>query len=490
MRHVTRHSLIWKLFFSVLLCTVLLFVVNWLLNNFALVSYYGRQKEKILVESFEEINSMYGRGDELQENRLYQLSNSQNVNVIIWDGRTVLYEDRPGGWRDRVLWFPSDRIAENGGYLLETKSDEKMGSSFITLWGILDNGYCVRMQTPVAAIEESVDITNRFLILSGSVTLLVGLVVVLAIARSFTRPVEALSRIAGGMAQLDFSERYDVKGSDELSDLGRSVNRMSEVLERTISELRAANEQLREENEQKTRQNEARRAFIANVSHELKTPIALIQTYAEGLREDIAAGAGNRDSYCEVIEDEAAKMSGLIGKMTALMQLEDGSGQLEPERFDIAELLRNLMSRNVPLFEKRGITPVLPPEVPCFVEADAYLIENVLVNYLSNALHHVPDGGRVEGWIAPSEEGRLRISVFNTGRHIPQTELPRIWESFYKVDKARTRAYGGSGIGLSLVAAVMKAHHMPYGVVNRVLPTADGGTDCGVEFYIELESRP
>lgn len=489
MKPITRHSLIWKLFFSVLLCTVLLFVFNWLLNNFALVSYYRHQKEKVLVESFGEINGMYGSGDDLEENWLYQMSNNQNVNVIIWDGRTILYEDRPGGRHDPILRFPAERVTENGAYLLETKNDEQLGDNFITLWGLLDNGYCVMMRTPVAAIEESVDITNRFLLISGSVTVLVGLVVVLAIARSFTRPVEALSHIAGNVAQLNFSERYDVKGSDEFSDLGRSINRMSEALEHTVSDLRAANERLQEENERKTRQNEARRAFIANVSHELKTPIALIQTYAEGLREDIAEGADNREYYCEVIEDESAKMSELIKKMTALMQLEDGSEQLEPERFDVSELLHNLMLKNLPLLERRGITPVLPLERPCFVEADAYLIENVLTNFLSNALHHVPEGGRVEGWIRPAEEGRVRISVFNTGSHIPPAELPRIWESFYKVDKARTRAYGGSGIGLSLVAAIMKAHRMPYGVINRVLPAANGETVCGVEFYIELPLR-
>lgn len=132
------------------------------------------------------------------------------------------------------------------------------------------------------------------------------------------------------MARLDFSERYDGRGRDELADLGNSLNVMSDTLESAIRDLREANSRLSRDVEEKTRQNEARRAFISNVSHELKTPIALIQTYAEGLREDIAAGAGNRAYYCEVIEDESQKMSQMIKKMTLLMQLEDGSSQLEP----------------------------------------------------------------------------------------------------------------------------------------------------------------
>ena len=114
------------------------------------------------------------------------------------------------------------------------------------------------------------------------------------------------------------------------------------------------------------------------------------------------------------------------------------------------------------------------------VYADPFLIENVLTNYLSNALNHVSPGGVVRAAVARPSAQRVRITVFNTGEPIPTEELPRIWESFYKVDKARTRAYGGSGIGLSVVAAIMKAHGMPYGVEN---------TPDGVAFYIELESR-
>lgn len=116
------------------------------------------------------------------------------------------------------------------------------------------------------------------------------------------------------------------------------------------------------------------------------------------------------------------------------------------------------------------------------VRADAFLIENVLTNYLSNALHHVRDGGGISGTIRRAGDDRVRISIYNDGDLIPPDDLARIWESFYKVDKARTRAYGGTGIGLSVVAAIMRAHGMPYGVFNR-----RDGEKTGVEFYIELE---
>lgn len=483
-----RRSMIWKLFFSVVLCVALLLVLNLLLNSFVLPSYYRHEKERSLRDAFEQIDVLCAAGNTAGlEECLLGISETKSISVTIWSGRTVIYQDRPDNLRDL---FPvgGAAVPDFGQFTVDTGGNMSGGRD-IRLLGRLNNGYIVSMRVPLSAIEESVAISNRFLLISGVVTLLIGVVAVLFIARGFTRPVRRLSELAANVARLDFSERYTLKGSDELDALGGSINEMSDALARAVSELRAANEQLTEDNRRQQQQNEARRAFIANVSHELKTPIALVQTYAEALREDVASDAAQREAYCHVIEDEAQKMSGLIRKMTALMQLEDGSEQLTPERFDLCELARNLLVKNQPEFARRRIAVTVPPEQPVMVTADDYLIENVLTNYLSNALHHVPDGGEIRLFFSPAPDGRVRVSVLNTGSSIPPEELPRIWENFYKVDKARTRAYGGSGIGLSLVAAIMKAHGMPYGVINRVL-TADGTAQSAVEFYVELPRCP
>lgn len=482
---VLRHSIVWKLYGSVLLCIVLLLMFNWLLNNFVLVSYYRQAKEDSLRRAFDTVNALYGTHDDGMTDKLYELGANSGISTTVWNRGGIVYDYRAGGGKEGGGGPMPPLVNVNtakGEYEIHTSKDTRINARFITLAGTLSNGDSVMMRTPVAAIEESVGITNRFLLISGAVTVLISTVLVLLIARSFTRPIRSLSQIAGSVARLDFSHRYTGRGKDEIADLGTSINAMSEALEHTISDLKTANNQLQNDNQQKEQQAESRRAFIANVSHELKTPISLIQTYAEGLKEDIVTGETNRDYYCEVIEDEAQKMSELLKKMTMLMQLEAGGEQVEIERFDISELLRNLMLKNNIRFAQRAIVPVSPPPEPVYVWADAFLIENVLANYLSNALNHVPDGGRVEAHILPADGGRRRIVVFNTGSHIPEEDLPRVWESFYKVDKARTRTYGGTGIGLSVVAAIMKAHRMPYGVYNV---TNNG--DSGVAFFIELE---
>ena len=296
-----RSSILWKLCGSVLLCICLMMLFNWLLNNFVLVSYYQKAKEKSLIHAFTAVNTL-SREESSIGDTLYELSISQNISTVIWSPPNHLkYDYSPVKTNETRLLLspPYGTLAQSpllpGEYLLEVTDDTRLNSHFLTLSGKLDNEDLILMRTSVASIEDSVGITNRFLLISGSISLLLGGLLTFWMARTFTRPIRALSRVAGSVARLDFSDRYDGHGRDELADLGNSINSMSESLERVISELRAANLRLERDIRQKEKQNEAHRAFIANVSHELKTPIALIQNYAEGLREDIAAGAENRD---------------------------------------------------------------------------------------------------------------------------------------------------------------------------------------------------
>ncbi len=478
------HSVVWKLFGWTAGCIAVVLVVVLLLNSFALKGYYIRQKQKQVQQAFQTINTACDDPEALY-GKLLDMQDNGAVTTMLWSDRRLLYSTLSSD-RFRILGNIS---YPPGTYELAITDEDSImgggtpGEQAILLIGTLDNGWHIYLRTSVAAIEDSVALTNRFLLLTGLGVLPVGLLLVLLVAQRYARPIRELSGVADRVARLDFGGRYTGGAHDELDALGESINTMSAALEQAVTQLRDANTQLEADIRQKEQQDAARRAFIANVSHELKTPIALIGTYAEGLRENIAANGEEREYYCSVIEDEAHRISQLLRRMTMLMQLEGGGSQLEIERFDIAELARNLLERFRPEFEAKSVTVSAPPSEPVPVAGDSYLLENVLVNFLSNAIHHVPDGGRVAVRLTPlwadGAVQRIRVTVFNSGSHIPPEELSRVWESFYKVDKARTRAYGGSGIGLSVVAAIMKAHGMPYGVEN--LPD-------GIAFYIELES--
>ena len=253
---------------------------------------------------------------------------------------------------------------------------------------------------------------------------------------------------------------------------------MSEELERTISELKTANNELQKDIEKKIQIDEMRKEFLSNVSHELKTPIALIQGYAEGLQECINDDPESREFYCDVIIDEAGKMNNMVKKLLSLNQLEFGNDQVTMERFNITELIRGVVQSSQLLASQKEADLRFVQKNPVYVWGDEFKIEEVITNYVSNALNHVDYDKKIEVKII--QKGKLiRVSVFNTGEPIPQEDLDKIWIKFYKVDKARTREYGGSGIGLSIVKAIMDSMNQKCGVINY---------DNGVEFWFELQS--
>ena len=213
------------------------------------------------------------------------------------------------------------------------------------------------------------------------------------------------------------------------------------------------------------------------MSHELKTPIALIQGYAEGLSEGMCEEKESRDYYCEVIMDEAGKMNKMVRQLLTLSALEFGSDTPAFGRFDIHELIGDLLNASRILLEQKEAQVVFEPEGPLYVTADEFKIEEVLTNYLNNALNHL-GGKRMIRIVTECGPETVKVLVFNTGDGIPAEDLPNLWTKFYKVDKARTRAYGGSGIGLSIVKAVMDAHHQSCGVEN---------VEDGVEFWFTLD---
>ncbi|MBR2338963.1 MAG: HAMP domain-containing histidine kinase [Clostridia bacterium] len=476
-------SFAFRIYGAFALCILLLLLFNWTLNSFVFADHYRSQKEAVLTTTYESINSWSGDRDSLSA-YLEQHTASQNMSILIWNEHRIVYTNAQTAYEPGFGSFPflAPLDMANNSYTVTDRSATGANGSHtagdaMTLYGRTQAGINVMLRIPLSDTHESTAIANRFLLWSSLATLAISCVVAVLLVRSFTRPISRLSRMAQSMAALDFRDRYVSTGHDELAELGKNLNTMSQTMEQTLSELKTANARLLGDMEKSERQDEARRSFISNVSHELKTPIALIQTYSEGLRENAAGSPEEREYYCHVIEDEAQRLSQIISRMTMLMQLESGKADLQIERFDIRALCERLLERYAPLFEERRVPlPTLPNE-SSYVWGDALLIENVLTNYTTNALNHVNEGGCIRiDWHIVSEDV-LRIAVYNSGSHIPEEEATHIWESFYKVDKARTRAYGGTGIGLSVVAAIMQVHRMPYGVRN---------TDEGVEFFIEL----
>lgn len=390
--------------------------------------------------------------ERLQENFLNK--ESAGVKVLKQTASYTLQEVRIES--DENLYY------EIYGYMTDSRGAEK---KFI-------------LSMPLERMYRTFRLSNSFYIAIGASVMLLGLVLIIIISNRVSKPIRELSTISDRMKNLDFSARYTGDKTDEIGVLGNNMNEMASQLERTILKLRMANESLEKDLEEKKHVDEMRKDFISNVSHELKTPIALIQGYAEGL-EDMKDDPESFRYYLDVIIDEAGKMDHMVKKLTTLNQLEFGTADFTPVVFDLVEMVRSILTASGKQAEEAGVS--LEAEMPesLSVVGDTFEIEEVLNNYFSNAFHHVKAPNRIR--VRVEDLGvTARVSVTNTGDPIPEEELDRIWTKFYKVDKARTRSYGGSGIGLSIVKAIMDAHHMECGVYNE---------PDGVTFWFELARK-
>lgn len=472
-------------------------VISIILNSCFLDDFYVHNKQMNLIRVYNQMNRANKRGALTSQGTIDRLNQEVEVGnlslvVINNNGQEVMSTTQsPKKTQELYGQLMGYILNQNQGkvkllrtganYEIHSASDVMGGGEYIEMWGQLGTDKTFLMRSPVESIRESVSISNEFLIYTTLVMLLIGCIFVWYFAKRITNPILELTRLSKRMANLEFDAKYSSGGQNEIGILGTNFNAMSEKLEQTISELKSANYELRKDIEKKDQIEMMRTEFIGNVSHELKTPIALIQGYAEGLKEGVSEDPQNREYYCDVIIDEANKMNQMVKNLLTLNELEFGEEEIMFERFDVVELVRGIIQSNAILIQQKQVDVQLESSDAVFAWGDEYKVEQVIRNYLSNALHHVKNENKITIQIVSDEvKEKVRVTVFNTGDTIPEEDIEHIWNKFYKVDKAHTREYGGNGIGLSIVKAIMKSFQQEFGVVNY---------ENGVAFWFELDLK-
>lgn len=471
---------------------ICLLAILLIVNVKFLEPYYIRNKEMQFIHVYEELQEAVKKGtisnDEVQD-ELHVLCEKNNISYIVLDmdneklitnvHDTNMLKQQLAGYLLNQAQKGGKVLDSTDNYQLMRSQDPWNQSEYIEMWGQLDDNVNFLIRSPVESIRESVALSNRFLIYVGMGTLIICIGLVWYFSRRITKPIQELAELSDHMANLDFEAKYTSGGNNEIGELGDNFNRMSKKLEKAISELKQANNSLQQDIEQKEKMEQMRTEFMGNVSHELKTPIALIQGYAEGLKEGVNDDPESRDFYCDVIMDEAGKMNRMVKNLMTLNQLEFGNDKVEFERFNLTELIGGVLQSMDILSQQKDVKLIFREENPVYVWGDEFKIEQVVRNYVSNAYNHVNEEKIIEVKIL-QEDGLAKVTVFNTGKPIPEEDVPRIWDKFFKVDKAHTREYGGNGIGLSIVKAIMESMHQQYGVKNY---------DNGVEFWFTLDVR-
>lgn len=474
------------IFFIMITGTILLCLV---LNSTLLGRYYINKKTNALLGAYNSINEASIAGDITSDDydiELQKICGKYNISVLVADSdsRTVKASMNDPEVVIKQLLNNIFNGANEDGLLRETEhykiqivTDFRTQTEYIEMWGLLDNGYLFMIRSALEGIHENVSISNHFLVYVGMVSIVVSMALGIFLSNKITKPILKLADISERMKHLDFDAKYEGKDKTEIAILGNNINELSEALEETISELKTANNELLKDIEKKDQIDEMRKEFLSNVSHELKTPIALIQGYAEGLKEGINEDAESREFYCDVIMDEAAKMNTMVKKLLTLNQLEFGKDVVAMERFDITALIKNYIASSEILLKQKEVSVRMDDYPTINVWGDEFKVEEVFMNYFSNAINYA-QGEKVIDVKIEREGQKVKVSVFNTGNPIPEESIAHLWEKFYKVDKARTREYGGSGIGLSIVKAIMESMNQSYGVTNY---------ENGVAFWFTLD---
>ncbi|MGN1183750.1 MAG: sensor histidine kinase [Oliverpabstia sp.] len=478
---------------SVFLAYVFLSVLLMVLLNYGfLEKVYLKEKENTLKLAYREIILKY---DSIEDDALTKFCSANNLSAVIYnmnskEGSMVnsysnLRSEDADRLRARLFGYMSglepegDEILDkNEIFTILYNQDRMFQMEFVEMWGKTSDGIAFILRSPMESITESVKISNRFYIITALLIGAISVVFVGIFGIRITRPITELTELSQRMANLDFDAKFSGTEENEIGILGRNFNKMSETLEKTIAELKTANNELQKDIEEKEEIDEMRKEFLSNVSHELKTPIALIQGYAEGLQDNINDDPESREFYCDVIIDEASKMNQMVKKLLTLNQLEFGNDQVNMERFDLTTLVRGVIQSSAILAQQQGTEIIFRQDTPVYVWGDEFKVEEVVTNYLTNAIHYVKNENKID--IRFVQNGNaIKVIVFNTGDPIPEEDIEKVWIKFYKVDKARTREYGGSGIGLSIVKAIMDSMHQQCGVRNYT---------NGVAFWFTLES--
>ncbi|MBR5376155.1 MAG: HAMP domain-containing protein [Lachnospiraceae bacterium] len=514
-----RHSIRVQLAFIFISALVLVVVSSFAINRFFLQDYYVRDRslrlEKLYLQ-IDQLSDRYDSGSEEFSEECADLVNDNNISAVVVNSSFDIRfssENRSEILISRLVWHilsndedkaPSrekpgvsgdsrapggpepkeDRaprreriLRQTDDYSMSIANDPMVSSQYIELWGLLKSGDLIFMRTPLESIRENVAVSNTFLFYIMAGTAAIGIIAIWLLSKKITDPILSLTEVADRMSHLDFEAKYDAKGKNEIDELGLHINDLSVKLKEAMSDLQSANNELKKDIEKKEELENMRMEFVSNVSHELKTPIALIQGYAEGLKDNISSDEESRNFYCDVIMDGADRMNKMVKNLLTLNRLEFGNDQVKLERIDLTELIRNCMTSSDILLKQFDVSASFERTEPAYVWGDEFLVEEVFMNYFSNAVHYCKGEKRIEVSVK-EEEGKTRVDVFNTGDPIPEESLEHIWEKFYKVDRARSRQVGGTGIGLSIVKAVMESLNNSYGVVNY---------DNGAAFYFELD---
>lgn len=492
---ITNNMSITKKLFAITALIFAIFIIGTLLiQSLFFERFYVYRKKTDLAVTIDKFKTEYDKtkSDDESAQLIDEYETNGNIKIVILDSSNRLkFLTKNSGYRTdlsktrELTQFIQSFASDNGMVANLKQSNSSITQMPRTIDGTVKNIFYITADkqkdevifavTSLQPVNEAVsvikDLYGYFCV--GAVFIIV--ILSLIYSNMIAKPLVKINKVATKMANLDFNEKCEVKSKDEIGNVASSLNFLSENLGNALTSLKEANAKLERDIEMERSLEKMRKEFVAAVSHELKTPITLIDGYAVGLKDNIFEDE-DKDYYLDIIIDETEKMGNLVSEMLDLSHLESGSFKLSKQKFNITELIKLTLNKYEAIFNEKEILVETNLAEEVMVFADWNRMEQVLTNYITNAIRHVEDRGHI--YINTKEEEKeISIEIENTGSNIPEEDLPKLWDRFYKVDKSRNRKLGGTGIGLSIVKNILIHHGYRFGAKN---------TDRGVIFYFKV----
>lgn len=419
---------------------------------------------------------------------ILNVSNKNNVEVEIRDviSHNILFSTHRAGKNEENInlmkglnkfqTIESTQLEDN--ILKQFVYDKPTGVKFLSINKICkDINYDITIRIPISSIDDAVKKSSMLLLMIFIPITIIIIIFTLIFSKKFTKPIIDIKNKTVKIINLDFSDSIEIKSNDEVSELAESVNVLSNKISDTLSQLNNKNLELTNMIEKERKNHELRREFISSVSHELKSPIAVISGYAQILNEGIIQDVDEVKNYINIINEESNRMNVIVSDLLDLYKFQSNTFKLNINKVCIDKLIENIIFKNAIIFKNNNIDLNIDLQ-NSFVLGDKIRLEQVIQNYINNAISHVDNNKKII-ISTRKEDNYISIYVFNSGIPIAKENIKKIWNGFVRVDKVRNYKEKRVGLGLAIVSQITRLHNGKCGVKNK---------ENGVEFYIRLKA--
>jgi len=434
---------------------------------------------KILIKNVFDENKPYFELNQMNMDQLNKIASKNDIGIVVYENKKITacislficQDEKPTLPTYISNYIPYVKENESSSRIIDLKL---LGVNQLVYVYNLGDGRYVVIDKALHSIHEISQIITGFIQVSGILIFILGSFVIYLLGNKITKPIIKISRYAQDLANLKFDDKLNIVNQDEIGQLSENMNLIAKRLDFALNELNEKNKLLKEDLEKEKDIDRKRVKFFSTVSHEFKTPITIIQGYAEGMKHRVVKSQDALDEYCDVIIDESKKMGRFVNDLLNLSLYESENFMINKTNFDFVELINSIINKFNEATRERNINIQLQGVKSCMINADKYRIEQVINNLLSNASKHVEEKGLIQLTVE-ADKHNAKLLIYNNGERINENDINHIWSLFYKLDGNKNQI--GTGIGLAIVKSIIELHQGNYGVRN---------TSDGVEFYIEL----